>query len=38
MRLIFESVGDGKTAIDCTFADKLLKITAKPTELKKADK
>ena len=30
LRFVFEAVGDGKTPVECTFADNVLTITAKP--------
>ena len=35
LRLVMESVTDGKAAIDCAYADKTIKITAKPVEKSK---
>ena len=35
LRLVMESVSDGKAAIDCTHADNTIKITAKPVEKSK---
>jgi hypothetical protein len=38
IRYIMEDAGAGKAPIECVFADKMLKITAKPIEKKKEDK